>query len=74
MHVSNDEIAKLSNYNGSCLEIDCVYKTIEVLYKVLTFANSAFFSGDLEVAYHVLRDALFLFNRLGNEKAIAVAR
>lgn len=73
MHVSNDDIDKLSDYKGSCREVECAYKTIEVLYKVVQFANSAFFSGDLEVAYPVLRDALRLFSRLNNKKAIAVA-
>lgn len=73
MRISNDDITKLSNYKGSCCEVDSVYKTMEMLYKVVQFANSAFFSGDLEVAYQVLRDAVRLFTRLDNKKAIAVA-
>ena len=72
MRISNDDITKLSNYKGSCCEVDSVYKTMEMLYKVVQFANSAFFSGDLEVAYQVLRDAVRLFTRLDNKKAIAV--
>mmetsp|Transcript_18225 Transcript_18225/g.39386 ORF Transcript_18225/g.39386 Transcript_18225/m.39386 type:complete len:1769 (-) Transcript_18225:63-5369(-) len=74
MHTSNDVISKLSNYKGSCREVDSVYKTMEMLYKVVQYANAAFFSGDLQVAYHVLRDALRLFTRLDNKKAIAVTR
>jgi len=70
---SDDTLSKLSEYSGSCKEIDTVYKTTEMLYKVVQFANIAFFSGDLEVAYQVLRDALRLFTRLDNSKAIAVA-
>eukprot|EP00579_Thalassiosira_antarctica_P027850 CAMPEP_0202028820 /NCGR_PEP_ID=MMETSP0905-20130828/63648_1 /ASSEMBLY_ACC=CAM_ASM_000554 /TAXON_ID=420261 /ORGANISM="Thalassiosira antarctica, Strain CCMP982" /LENGTH=186 /DNA_ID=CAMNT_0048592543 /DNA_START=3626 /DNA_END=4183 /DNA_ORIENTATION=- len=64
MGISNDDITKLTNYKGSCCEVDSVYKTMEMLYKVVQFANSAFFSGDLEVAYQVLRDSLRLFTRL----------
>ena len=70
---SDDTLSKLSEYNGSCKEVDTVYKTTEMLYKVVQFANVAFFSGDLELAYKVLRDALRLFTRLDNSKAIAVA-
>jgi len=73
MSTSNDIISKLSEYKGSCCEVDSVYKTMEMLYKVVQYANIAYFSGDLEVAYHVLRDALRLFTRLDNKKAIAVA-
>ena len=70
---SDDTISRLSDYKGSCREVDSVYKTTEMLYKVVRFANLAFFSGDLEVAYNVLRDALPLFTRLDNSKAVAVA-
>ena len=70
---SDDTLSKLSEYSGSCKEVDTVYKTTEMLYKVVQFANVAFFSGNLEVAYQVLRDALRLFTRLDNSKAIAVA-
>ena len=47
--------------------------TMERLYKVIRSANSAFFAGDVETAYEVLKDALKLFKRLGNKKAIGVA-
>jgi len=40
---------------------------------VIRSANASFFAGDVETAYQVLRDALRLFKRLGNEKAIGVA-
>jgi len=74
MRLGNEDVAKLSEYKGSCREVDSVYQTMEMLYKVVQFANIAFFAGDLEVAYEVLRDALHLFARLDNKKAIAVAR
>jgi len=73
MRISNDDVTQLSNYRGSCREVDSVYKTMEMLYKVVQFANVAFFVGDLDVAYRVLKDALRLFTRLNNKKAIAVA-
>jgi len=72
MRLSNDDVAKLSDYTGSCLEVDIVYKTMEVLFKVVLFANHAFFSGDLEVSYQVNKDSARLFTRLDNKKAIAV--
>ena len=63
----------LSEHKGSCREVDSVYETMEMLYKVVRFANNAFFAGDLEKAYDVLKDSLKLFIRLNNKKAIAVA-
>lgn len=63
----------LSEHKGSCREVDSVYETMEMLYKVIRFANNAFFAGDLEKAYGVLKDSLKLFIRLNNKKAIAVA-
>eukprot|EP00980_Cylindrotheca_fusiformis_P018801 scaffold6265_cov193-Cylindrotheca_fusiformis.AAC.21 len=47
--------------------------TMEILYKLVRSANAAFHAGELEVAYKVLVDALRLFKRLDNKKAIAVA-
>lgn len=73
MNLTDDDVAKLSDHEGSCREVDSVYETMEMLYKVVRFANSAFFSGDLEKAYQVLKDSLKLFTRLRNSKAIAVA-
>lgn len=46
---------------------------MEMLYKLVRSANAAFHAGELEVAYKVLVDALRLFKRLDNKKAIAVA-
>jgi hypothetical protein len=45
---------------------------MERLYKVIRSANAAYFSGNVETAYEVLKDALRLFKRLGNTKAIGV--
>ena len=47
--------------------------TMQRLHKVIRGANTAFFSGDVETAYRVLKDALKLFKHLDNKKAIGVA-
>jgi len=73
MNLTEDDLAMLSEYKGSCREVDSVYQTMEMLYTVVRFANSTFFAGDLEKAYTILKDSLKLFIRLGNSKAIAVA-
>lgn len=44
-----------------------------MLSKVVRSANSAFYAGEFEIAYHVLVDALRLFRRLDNKKAIGIA-
>lgn len=47
--------------------------TLEALYRIVKFANSAFFAGELGSAYYVLIDVLRLFRRLDNKKAIGIA-
>lgn len=54
-------------------EIVTFSDSIEMLSKVVRSANTAFYAGEFEVAYTVLVDALRLFRRLGNKKAIGVA-
>ena len=73
MRASNEDSAKLRNFEESCREVTKVYSTIEMLHKVVQYANIAFFSGDLALAHKILRDSLRLFTRLENSKAIAVA-
>jgi hypothetical protein len=53
-------------------EIRNVSDTVTVLYRIVRTANDFFFRGELEKAYVVLVDALRLFRRLGNKKAVAV--
>ena len=48
-------------------------KTLEALFRIIRSANAAFFNGELDFAYRVLNDALRLFRRLGNKKAIGIA-
>ena len=47
--------------------------TMEMLFKAMRSANAAFYAGALEAAYLVLVDALRLFKRLDNKKAIGIA-
>jgi hypothetical protein len=54
-------------------EIVVFSNTLEMLYKVVRSANTAFYAGELRVAYVVLVDALRLFKRLDNKKAIGIA-
>ena len=54
-------------------EIKGFCNTMETLYAALKSANLAFYAGDLEIAYAMLEDALRLFVRLGNKKAIGIA-
>mmetsp|Transcript_30884 Transcript_30884/g.92555 ORF Transcript_30884/g.92555 Transcript_30884/m.92555 type:complete len:1871 (-) Transcript_30884:814-6426(-) len=69
---NKDDLIFPTNINGSG-EVLAVYDTCSMLFKVIRFANCAFFSGNVESAYTVLTDALRLFRSLGNKKAIGVA-
>jgi tetratricopeptide (TPR) repeat protein len=54
-------------------EIAAFSSTLEVLFRIIRSANIAFFNGELDFAYRVLNDALRLFRRLDNKKAIGIA-
>jgi hypothetical protein len=54
-------------------EIVAFSRTLEALYKIVRSANNAFFAGEVEVAYLFLLDALRLFRRLDNKKAVGIA-
>jgi len=54
-------------------EVSRLFNTMEALCKVVRSANIAFHEGDLFKAYWIMLDALLLFNRLNNQKAIGVA-
>ena len=53
-------------------ETIAVAETVQTLYKIVRCGNYAFFAGDLDKAYAVLRDALRLFERLDNKKAVGI--
>ena len=57
----------------SSLFFHLVYNCFAKLYKVILHSNTAFFTGNLSWAYHFLCDALLLFRKVGDEKAIGCA-
>jgi len=59
--------------NGGSREVHRVYNTFAKLYKVVRVSNTAFFSGNLKWAYHFVQDALQLFRKVHDEKAVAIA-
>jgi len=58
---------------GGSREINRVTNSFSKLFKVVRVSNTAFFSGNLKWAYHFVRDALELFRKVEDQKAIAVA-
>uniref|UniRef100_A0A7S4NFJ6 Uncharacterized protein n=1 Tax=Odontella aurita TaxID=265563 RepID=A0A7S4NFJ6_9STRA len=68
---TKDDFLPPADITGS-REVFVVYDTFSILFKVVRFANSAFFTGDIEKAHNVLVDMLKLFKSLGNKKAIGV--
>jgi len=54
-------------------EVTRVRLTFERLFTIMKFANTAFYSGELQMAYDALLDALDLFVRLDNQKAVGIA-
>jgi len=58
---------------GGSREVHQVYASFAKLYKILRMSYSAFFYGDLDWAHHILSDALQLFRKIGDEKAVAIA-
>jgi hypothetical protein len=59
--------------DGGSREVHQVYTSFAKLYKILQISNSSFFSGELDWALHAANDALQLFQKLDDEKAIAIA-
>jgi tetratricopeptide (TPR) repeat protein len=58
---------------GGSREVHQVYTSFVKLYKILQISNSSFFSGDLDWALHAANDALQLFQKIEDEKAISIA-
>jgi hypothetical protein len=59
--------------HGGSREVHQVYNSFAKLYKIVRISNIAFFSGNLTWAYSFISDALTLFRKVGDEKAIGVA-
>lgn len=58
---------------GGSREIHRVYNTFAKLYKVVRVSNTAFFSGNLKWAFHFVGDALRLFRKVDDKKAVGIA-
>lgn len=72
--INNREINDdLPSIVGGSSEVARVHQTFELLYMLVRFANTAFFSGELAKAYDSLKEAHELFLKLGNEKAVGIA-
>lgn len=50
-----------------------MYDSLERLCKIVRFSNAAFLAGDRQKSYRVMQDALDLFVKMGNQKALGVA-
>jgi hypothetical protein len=58
---------------GGSREVHRVYASFAKLYKTVRMSNSAFFVGDLSLAHRMGLDALRLFRKIGDQKAIAIS-
>jgi len=54
-------------------EISRVYASFTKLCKVIRMSNTAFFSGNFKMAYRFQNDALKLFRKIEDQKAIGIA-
>jgi hypothetical protein len=58
---------------GGSAEVNQVYNSFAKLFKIVRVSNSAFFSGNLKWASHFLNNALQLFRKVDDKKAIGIA-
>lgn len=70
---SGEAIDNTPPLRGGCKEVQDVYSTFAKLNKIVRVSNNSFFSGNLDMAYHFVSDALTLFRHVDDQKAIAVA-
>jgi len=62
----------ISPLEGGSREVTQVYNSFASLFKIVRVSNTAFYSGDIDWACHIVHDAINLFKKLGDEKAIAI--
>jgi hypothetical protein len=65
-----DDIPPL--YGGSS-EVHQVYNSFAKLCKIVRVSNTAFFSGNVLWAFHFINDALELYRKIDDQKAIGIA-
>ena len=58
---------------GGSREVHQVYNSFSKLYKIVHVSNTAYFSGNLKWAHHIQTNALQLFRKVNDEKAVAIA-
>ncbi|KAL3915878.1 MAG: hypothetical protein SGILL_005439 [Bacillariaceae sp.] len=58
---------------GGSREVHQVFTSFAKLYKMLQVSNTSFFSGNLDWALHAASDAFRLFQKVGDQKAVAIA-
>lgn len=66
----DDELPEIQR--GST-EVQQVRETFGKLFMLVRFGTTAFYAGDLDQAHVTFQEALSLFSRLANEKAIGIA-
>ena len=69
----NDNVSEFPKMVEGSSEIYRVRKTFERLFKILRFATVALFMGQLQTAYDTMHEALMMFTRIDNQKAIGIA-
>lgn len=57
---------------GGSREVTQVYTSFAKLYKIVRMSNASFFSGDFKWAHHIANDALKLFRKIGDDKAVGI--
>lgn len=65
--------ADIPPLHGGSREVHQVYNSFAKLYKIVRISNVAYFSGNLTWAYCFICDALKLFRKIGDDKAIGIA-
>ena len=70
---SGEATENIQPLQGGSREFSQVYTSFSKLNKVVGISNKAFFSGSFDWAYHFIYDALQLFRKVNDQKAIGVA-
>lgn len=68
-HIEDD----IPPLNGGSKEVHHIYSSFAKLIKVVRMSNIAFFSGNLSWAHDIISDALQLFLKVDDRKAIGIA-
>ena len=58
--------------DGGSSEVRQVYNSFSKLYKTVRVSNIAFFNGNLAFARNVTNDALKLYRKIGDKKAVGI--